>query len=282
MSTVVKSFSGAGVSDSLFLRKGEAYTYVVDYSSDFDGGLFLEYSADGQSYNIVRNFGVGYKTDVTSTLVDDAPAGLYRFRCIIDPNTVSLTGSVVASLAKQSLDASLGVVAAPTSGAVSCLIEKVGSFFVMNFKLTAARIAVTDGAASGSYGALKLFDFIEGGISFLGCRQDYTAFAEGSALTTAAGDAAFKIGVGTTAIAAAADASLAAGNVNVGGEINITNSGGTGTGSKFTAAGSAYDGTSTAADLTLNFSGSAATIDASSYIDVTGTISVVGVMLGDD
>ncbi len=38
----------------------------------------------------------------------------------------------------------------------------------------------------------------------------------------------------------------------------------------------------TVIDLNLNWSGTAATIDATSTIDVTGTIRVVGVLLGDD
>lgn len=42
------------------------------------------------------------------------------------------------------------------------------------------------------------------------------------------------------------------------------------------------DGTSTAADLYLNWSGTAATIDATSTITVTGTITVAGRMMGDD
>ena len=42
------------------------------------------------------------------------------------------------------------------------------------------------------------------------------------------------------------------------------------------------NGTATPITLRLNWSGTAATIDASSTIDVTGTITVAGVMLGDD
>lgn len=34
--------------------------------------------------------------------------------------------------------------------------------------------------------------------------------------------------------------------------------------------------------LNLNWSGSAATIDATSTIDVTGTITVIGIFMGDD
>jgi hypothetical protein len=179
--------------------------------------------------------------------------------------------------------AAFGVTGVPTSGTV--VLTDVGSVwprFNFLFTLTAARIVVTDAAASGSHGSLKLFDFVPGGIAFHGCRQNYTAYAEGAALTTAAGDAVFDIGVGSVAIAAAADGALGgATDDNIGGEIATTLSGGTGTGTLHSSAVN-IDGTSTAIDLALNWSGTAATIDATSYIDVTGTIQVTGVFLGDD
>ncbi len=171
----------------------------------------------------------------------------------------------------------------PTSGSVA-LTNSWGEYpyFHLTFTLVAARVPVTDAAGSGSYGALKLFDFNEGAISFEGCRQNYTAFAEGAALTTAAGDAVFDIGIGSIAIAAAADGALATTNDNIGDEVAITLSGGTGTGTGLFRPTAPIDGTGTALDLVLNWSGTAATIDASSYIDVTGTITVAGVFLGDD
>ena len=178
----------------------------------------------------------------------------------------------------------IGTVALPAAGTTSVVIKRWGPLFRLDFTLTAARITVTDGAASGSHGSLKIFDFAQQAISFLGSKQDYTAFAEGAALTGAAGDAAFEIGVGTTAIAAAADGTLGNGvNENVGQAVAITLSGGTGVGTAVDGTKStALDGTSTALDLYLNWSGSAATIDANSTIDVTGTISIIGLFMGDD
>jgi len=143
---------------------------------------------------------------------------------------------------------------------------------------------VTDGAASGSHGSLKIFDFNQGGISFLGCRQDYTAFAEGTALTSGAGDAVHVLGIGTTAISTARDGTLTGNEQNVGNvTAQITNVAGTGVGTRFTGAVTAsVDGTATALDLYLNWSGTAATIDANSTIDVSGTVTVTGVFIGDD
>lgn len=181
----------------------------------------------------------------------------------------------------QSANATL-VGAAPTVAGLTCAMRRMGDEFTLTFTLAGVVITVTDGAASGSHGALKIFDFVETGIVINGCRQNYTAFAEGAALTGEAGDAVFEIGVGTVAIAAAADGTLGATNDNVGADVDVTLSSGTGTGTTHTAPSLAVDGSSTAADLYLNWSGTAATIDATSTIAVTGTITVNGTLMGDD
>lgn len=175
--------------------------------------------------------------------------------------------------------------AQPTSGTVTMTSpdsQADGHFYKVLFTLDAARVPVTDATSSGSYGALKLADLVEGAWVATACRQNYTAFAEGTLLTGGAGDAAFDIGVGSAAIAAAADGALTSTNDNIGAEINITLSGGTGTGTLVDALGTALDGTTTAVDIALNWSGTAATIDATDYIDVTGTIEVLMAKMGDD
>lgn len=178
----------------------------------------------------------------------------------------------------------VGAVNQPAAGSIAVREAQMGPFNATTFTLNAARITVTDGAGSGSYGSLKIYDLPAGAISFLGSRQDYTAFAEGAALTGAAGDAVFEIGVGTTAIAAAADGTLGNGvNENVGQAVAVTLSGGTGTGTAVDGAKTtALNGTATATDLYLNWSGTAATIDANSTISVTGTITVLWAHMGDD
>lgn len=180
--------------------------------------------------------------------------------------------------------AGIGTVNQPAVGYVSCVATKDNNAIRLDFTLSKARISVTDAAGSGSYGSLKLFDFVEGVVSFLGARQDYTAFVEGSALTTAAGDAVHVLGVGTAAIATARDGTLTGTENDVGTKTgSITNSSGTGAGTQVDGAKTtALNGTATAIDLYLNWSGTAATIDASSTIGVTGTISVLFAFVGDD
>lgn len=172
---------------------------------------------------------------------------------------------------------------APTVTGLSSDVKIVGNEFVITLTLTAVSLTVTDAAGSGSSASLKVFDFAQNGVVPLGCRQNYTAFAEGAALTGAAGDAAFVMGLGSVA-ANAGDGALTGTEVDfcaVTGTITLSS--GTGTGTKFNGdAAGVFDGTTTATDIMLNWSGSATTIDANSTISVTGTITIVGMLLGDD
>lgn len=173
--------------------------------------------------------------------------------------------------------------AQPASGSVTLTVERQGpNLHKLKFVFTAARLTVTDAAGSGSSGSLKIFTFKEGAVQLLGSRHDWTAFAEGSALTTAAGDAAFVIAFGSAA-ADAGDGALTGTEVNFGATRSITLSSGTGTGATtLTTAQTPLDGTGTAIDLYLNWSGTAATIDANSTIDCTGTATFLVAHLDDD
>jgi len=158
--------------------------------------------------------------------------------------------------------------------------------FYFEWTLTAAEIPVTDAAGSGSSGSLKLFGFNPGSILVLGSRQNYTAITESAGVS--GGDTVFDIGLGSAAIAAAADGVLTASATydNIGAKVDGTLvtgelSGGTAI-TGHDPANVIIDGTSTAADCVLNWSGTAATVDASGTVYATGTLSVYGVFMGDD
>lgn len=178
----------------------------------------------------------------------------------------------------------LGTLNQPTVGQVDCTVVKDGSLYRMDFTFKGARVSVTDATTNGSFGTFKLFDFNEGAVSFLGCRQDYTAFRSDG--TGVPGDTAFEIGIGTTAIAAAADGTLGNGvNENVGQAVAVTLAGTPATGAGTAVDGAkttALNGTGTALDLNLNVSGSAATVDGDGWLSVWGTASVTFAWLGDD
>lgn len=165
---------------------------------------------------------------------------------------------------------------------LSLSVVQNGPFVRLDFTLTAVSITVTDAGGAGASGSLKIFDFAEGSILAMACRQDYTAFVDAAALDTSAGDAAFVMGLGSVA-ANAGDGVLTSTEVDFGAVTStITLSAGTGTGTKHSCTAAIFDGTTTAVDLYLNWCGTAATIDASSTIGVTGTISVLVALLGDD
>lgn len=193
------------------------------------------------------------------------------------PGTAA-AGKVVVSDASYAT----AVGAVNAASGLSCTVQKIGALVQLDFTLTAVSLTVTDAAGSGSSASLKIFDFVQAGIQPIASRQNYTAFAEGAALTGAAGDAAFVMGLGSVA-ADAGDGALTGTEVDFAPVTGtITLSGGTGTGTKFGGAGTVIDGTTTAADLYLNWSGTAATIDANSTISVTGTITLLVALLGDD
>lgn len=180
---------------------------------------------------------------------------------------------------------SIGTQAAqPASGAVYLSNRFMNyPFFRLTFRFDAARVTVTDAAGSGSSGSLKIFTFDEGVVALIGSRHDVAGVAEGTALTTAAGDAAYLIAFGSAA-ANAGDGALTGTEVDWGAATaTLTNSGGVATAATvITGPATGLDGTGTAKDVYLNWSGSAATIDATSTIDISGTFSIVGVLLGDD
>lgn len=174
-----------------------------------------------------------------------------------------------------SLVAEIGAINATTG--LSAAVKRVGdNLYRFDFTLAAMRLTVTDAAGSGSSASRKLWDFPDGKqVIPMGGFQNYTAFAEGAALTGAAGDAAFVMAMGSVA-ANAGDGALTGTEVDLlSATGTITLADGTGTGKKSSGpGGSGLDGSASGIDAYLNWSGSAATIDANSTIDVTGTIAL--------
>lgn len=190
-----------------------------------------------------------------------------------------ITGREINKLDASNFQVTLG---SPTSGTLTQ--ANYGAFDsttemgagVVVITLTGARIPVTDGAGSGSHGSLKLFDFPQGSVRIQGAIFRATAYSPDG--TGVPNDAAFEIGVGTSAISAAADGDLGGStNENIIGALSQTLSGGTTTGFKATSVGlGPLDGSSSAGSrvaIYLNWSGTAATIDGNGTIDVTGTFA---------
>ena len=165
--------------------------------------------------------------------------------------------------------------AQPASGTLTINKRRLGDEIIIDITGTAFRLTVTDAAGSGSSASHKVIGSVPAG--YYACTGSYkqTAAAEGSALTTAAGDAAYIVAFGTVA-ANAGDGALTGTEVDIlAATSTITNSSGTATGSKYVTTAVGYDGAAAAFDIYLNWSGSAATIDANSTIDLTFTAKLV-------
>lgn len=169
------------------------------------------------------------------------------------------------------------------SGVTLTSAVKNGSLFELNFALAAVPVTITDAGAGGAGGGVKLFDFVQGAIQSLGSRTNLTAITSDTTLD-AAGDLVLIHALGSAA-ANAGDKALTGTEVDFGavsGDVTLASNAGT-SASVIRGPGAAgIDGTSTAADLYLNFSASAATADATGILTVTGTVTVVGTLLGDD
>lgn len=176
----------------------------------------------------------------------------------------------------------VGTIATPASGTLTGTLKFMGGFAHITLTLDAVRIAVTDATSSGSFGSTKLMDMASGSWHFLSSRVDYTSYAADG--TGVPDDAVFDIGIGTGAIDTAADGVLTgdASYDNVSAKVDQTLSGGTTTGTALDACNAVVDGTATALDLNLNWSGTGATVDGDGTIDVTGTVTIVAAYLGDD
>ena len=171
----------------------------------------------------------------------------------------------------------------PESGTIRAVLERAAGFYKISFTFDRVRVPITDAGASGSYGSLKIFTHEEGVPLILGSRCNLTEVTEGPNLTSGAGDAVMELSFSTVPITAARDGSLTLNQSNLAYQMSFTMSGGVGSSdtSQGVIAGQ-VDGTQTPVDIYMNVSGTAATIDASDYIDVSGTFTVTGCMVGDD
>lgn len=143
----------------------------------------------------------------------------------------------------------------------------------MRFTLTSAVVVITDDTTNGAYSALKLFDFNAGWVTANHCVLKVTGFESGAGVSGAA-DLSGLIGVGTVALAAAQDNALAnATDDNFVAGVAIDETGFTSvTGDDMGLA--TINGSSTAADLVINFAAAAADADATGTITLSGWVEI--------
>jgi hypothetical protein len=201
----------------------------------------------------------------------------------LNANLLDLDGltATVADLNKASSAAAATDVGAVAGTGVTCTITHFSGYVELDFTLTAVAVTWTDAAGSGSSGSIKIFDLVAGAWQSLGCRTNLTITSD--ATLDPSGDLAGVFALGSVA-ANAGDGALTGTEVDFAATKAFTLSSNTlAVGTNLTAAGAAgVDGTATASDIYLNFSGSAATSDANGVLTVAGTISLRLIKLGDD
>ena len=206
------------------------------------------------------------------TLEDNAAVG-------VDLTGLTATAADLNTISSAGNAAAIGAVAGT---GVDCTIARYGKFFTLDFTFTDVAVTWTDAAGSGASGSIKIFDFVQGAIQTLGSRSNLTLASDTT--MDVAGDLALVYAVGSAA-ANAGDAALTGTEVDyvpISGTITFSGNAAT-SATLLKAAGAAVvDGTGTASDMYLNFSGSAATSDANGVLTVNGTLTVVGIFLGDD
>ena len=184
-------------------------------------------------------------------------------------------GTVI--LGKSTKNASVGTV---SGTGVTVDITQAGNIATLTFTLASVAITHTDAGGSGSSGSIKIFDFANWAILPLGCRTNLTLTSDTT--MDVAGDCAGVFALGSAA-ANAGDGALTGTEVDFAATKAVTLSANTlAVGTNITGVGTAIDGTSTAVDLYLNESFTAATSDANGTLTVSGTITLVVALLGDD
>jgi hypothetical protein len=158
--------------------------------------------------------------------------------------------------------------------------EQSGALKKTVLELDDVSVTMTDAAANGSQGSLKIYDFPAGNIVFVAATTDLTISRVGTAITATA---AVVGGVGT-AVAATDNATLTLTEADLVPSTTATLTAGAGTfkGKSLTAGIAVFDGTTTAKDAYLNFAIPDAGSTGNDALLVNGTITILWADSGDN
>lgn len=175
-------------------------------------------------------------------------------------------------------DAAASSTLAGVANAGAVVNETVGTIRT-TLQLSGAVVTMTDAAAAGCHGSVKLYDFPACNLLFLGATCDLTVTAgTGGIADTAAVVAA----IGTAAVSTA-DATLTTTEADLipSTAATLTAGAGAAKGKTLTAGVVVFDGTTTAKDAYLNLAIPGAGSTGNDTLTVSGTITLVWSNLGD-
>ena len=175
-------------------------------------------------------------------------------------------------------DAAASSALAGVANAGAVVNETVGTIRT-TLQLSGAVVTMTDAAAAGCHGSVKLYDFPACNLLFLGATCDLTVTAGAGGITDTA---AVVAAIGTAAVSTA-DATLTTTEADLipSTAATLTAGAGAAKGKTLTAGVVVFDGTSTAKDAYLNFAVPDAGSTGNDTLIVSGTITLVWSNLGD-
>ena len=175
-------------------------------------------------------------------------------------------------------DAAASSALAGVANAGAVVNETVGTIRT-TLQLSGAVVTMTDAAAAGCHGSVKLYDFPACNLLFLGATCDLTVTAGAGGITDTA---AVVAAIGTAAVSTA-DATLTTTEADLipSTAATLTAGAGAAKGKTLTGGVVVFDGTATAKDAYLNFAVPDAGSTGNDTLIVSGTITLVWSNLGD-
>lgn len=304
--SISEVISDEGVSTSLFVKKGDSFTYSIDLSNDFDGSCYFRSTSDGgNSYQRTA-----VSADIASTLVTNVPSDLtYDIVVEYADGESSLTGTATITLAevvvplKEILDDRGNVLASfredgayfpygakvlsetlgVKNGSTVSIVEKSGGPIHQTvLTLSSTPIEIVSVTTGNGVGGTKIYTLPEGYVRVIGCVASLSIAVETEADFTDAtpeGD----IGIGSLAPANADSFGSDATDDNYGTGKAFTMDAYAATATIAPEAAINVDGTTTAGPVFVNALIDAADIDndVTTNLLVSGTVTLTWVNLGD-
>lgn len=151
MASVSTTFSGVGLGDPVFVRRGQPVTYLATIT---DATLILQRSENGGSN--WKNVQTTTATLASTTITNDGKDALYRFACTaFDGGTGAATSTV-----KNGTDVVSGVGSSPVNTARVYEYGDIAKRTVI--ECNGLIVTISDDAGVAQYGGVKVYDFPEG------------------------------------------------------------------------------------------------------------------------
>lgn len=164
------------------------------------------------------------------------------------------------------------------SGTGVSAIQGVGLTQVVTFPISALNVVMTDATTAGSHGSQKIFTFPEGNVMVLGAVTDLTIARVGTGLTATS---AVVSSLGSVTVSTA-DATLTSTEADIVPSTASTLAAGEGVTKGASTATAVLNGTTTPAEVYLNFATPDAGSTATDALTVNGTVTISYLVLGDN